>query len=109
MGIMKRMRMMLGAFVSVVVHSSFVAMEGLLLFLFPWLRVMSRVLEYQEEGDDDWDEGKDGWYNQSDMMEGDLGKQRFLVDYPFGQQVCKERRGGWPYLSAPRLLRYNTP
>jgi hypothetical protein len=50
------------------------------------------MLVDQEEGDNDRDEGKDGRYDQSDMMEGDLAEQRFLVDCSFGQQAYEERR-----------------
>ena len=53
---------------------------------------MSRVLEYQEEGDNDRDEGKDSGYDQTDMMEGDLGEQRILDDCPVGQQMRKYPR-----------------
>lgn len=50
------------------------------------------MLENEEEGDNDRDEGKDGGYDQTNMMEGDAGEQRILDDCMCGQQEYQEQR-----------------
>lgn len=52
---------------------------------------MRRVLENEEEGDNDRDEGKDGGYDQTDMMEGDFCEKRILDDCAGGQQAYREQ------------------
>lgn len=50
------------------------------------------MLENEEKGDNDRDEGKDGGYDQTNMMEGDAGEKRILDDWVRGQQAYQGQR-----------------
>ena len=41
---------------------------------------MCRVLEYEEEGDDDRDEREDSRHDEADMVEFDFSEQRLFDD-----------------------------